>query len=159
MPMATSRPKTPVQAPTGYHIGSQAEDVREGDGRGDDGSADHGGPVELRKPATAVGAFEQRAGEPEGEHAEDDGEDAGVYERVGGELPDLPVDDSQRLSTRGCRAGCRARMTAIPGSPSPKKAATLSRISLRVAPLKGGSDNVVGLERGILTESPRTISP
>ncbi len=77
--------------------GGEAEDVGEGDGGGEDGSADDGGEVEFAEPAAAEGGFEDGAGEPEGEHAEEDGEEALFDEGVGDELPDFAVDDGAGL--------------------------------------------------------------
>src|SRR6267154_1001222 len=77
----------------GGGVGAQAEDVGERDGGGEDGAADDGGEVEFGQPAGAEGGLEERAGEPEGEHAEEDGQDALLEEGVGDELPDFAVGD------------------------------------------------------------------
>jgi hypothetical protein len=81
MAMAMRTPKSPTEV----------EDVSEGDERGEDGSADGGDEVELGEEAAAVGAFEDGPAEPEGDHGEEDVEDAEVEEAVGGELPDRAV--------------------------------------------------------------------
>ncbi len=61
----------------------------EGDGGGNERAADDGCEVELAEPAAAKGGFEERTGEPEGEHAEEDAEDSLFDEGVGEELPDF----------------------------------------------------------------------
>jgi hypothetical protein len=81
----------------GGDVWTKAEDVSEGDGGGEDGSADDGGEVELAEPAAAEGGLEDGAGEPEGEHAEEDADEAVVDEGVGEELPDLAVGDGARF--------------------------------------------------------------
>ena len=53
--------------------------------------------VELGEPAAAVGSFEQRSGEPQGKHAEEDADDPLLRERVGKELPDLSSNHGERL--------------------------------------------------------------
>src|SRR5256885_1862605 len=53
--------------------------------------------VALGEPAGDEGGFEERAGEPEGEHAEEDGENALLEEGVGEELPELAVGDGAGL--------------------------------------------------------------
>jgi hypothetical protein len=67
--------------------------VGEGDGGGEDGSADDGGEVEFAEPAAAEGGLEDGTGEPECEHAEEDGQESLFDEGVGEELPDLAVGD------------------------------------------------------------------
>ena len=91
----------------GGDVGSEAEDVGEGDGGGDDGAADDGGEVEFGEPAGAEGGFEERAGEPEGEHAEEDGENALFDEGVGEELPEFAVDDGEGLEDEMAAGGAR----------------------------------------------------
>jgi hypothetical protein len=76
-------------------VGAQVENVGEGDRRGEECAADDGGAVEFGEPATAKGGLEERAGEPEGEHAEEDAEEAVVDEGVGEELPDFAVEDGE----------------------------------------------------------------
>ncbi len=85
----------PDQATGGGVDWLEIEDAGEGEGGSDDCAADDGGEVELGEPAAAEGGFEERAGEPEGEHAEEDAENALVDEGVGEELPELAVDDSE----------------------------------------------------------------
>ncbi len=68
-------------------------------------AADDRGEVELGEPAAAEGGFEERAGEPEGEHAEEDAEDALFDEGVGEELPDFAAQRrrgfEQEVADRG----------------------------------------------------------
>ena len=60
-------------------------------------AADDGGEVKFAEPAGAERGFEDGAGEPEGEHAEEDGENALLDEGVGEELPDFAVGDGAGL--------------------------------------------------------------
>ena len=75
--------------------GLEIEDTREGEDGRDDCATDDGGEVKLGEPAAAEGGFEERACEPEGEHAEEDAENALVDEGVGEELPELAVDHGE----------------------------------------------------------------
>ena len=91
-------------------VGTEAEDMSERDGRGKDSSAHDGGEVKLAEPAAAEGWFEKRAGKPEGEHAEEDGKDAGIDKGVGDELPDFSVNHGERFEEEvGEKSGCKMR--------------------------------------------------
>jgi hypothetical protein len=81
----------------GDDVGTQVEDVSERDGGGEDSAADDGGEEELAEPAATVGGLEDGPGEPEGDHGEEDAEDALLHEGIGDELPYFAVCDGARL--------------------------------------------------------------